>query len=193
MKQALATAATRPAPEPTPPAPPSEPSQEAAAPENNPPSAVEMAFCAFLFEHEREARLASLLKDCAPGELFAHPFTRQFVRAWLEGAETEQDALAQLKGKLAAHEVPWLEKILLGSDRGALSEWSLEQMAEDFLRRLWVLALQRLLAHMPQAGDPETARRRLSVSMLVRQFKGASWATLVPRMKGATLALPPGI
>jgi len=163
-------------------------SQDAAAPENNPPPNPEMAFCAFLFENERNAEMASVLASCAPCEIFSHEFTRRFVKAWRVDAETGTDAISALRKELPPSETVWLDRILLGSSQSAYSELSPERILEDFLRRFWAAAIRRRLSHAPSAGDPAVDRARLSLSLLARQFQKAPWQQIVTKMTPATLA-----
>ena len=168
-------------------------SEDAAAPENNPPSKTEMAFCAFLFENERNPEMASTLASCAPYEIFAHEFTRRFVRAWREEAETGSNSIAALRVELRPAEAALLDEILLGSSRSAFSELTSERILEDYLRRFWSDAINRRISQLPASLDQASDRARLSFSLLARQFRKAPWQQIVPRMTSATLASCDGI
>jgi len=165
-----------------------DPVEDASAPENNPPSKTEMAFCAFLFENERNPEMASVLASCAPYDLFAHEFTRRFVKAWRTEAETGTDSIVALRSELPAAEAAWLDKILLGSSRSAFSELSQERILEDYLRRFWSDAVNRRLSQLAASPDQASDRARLSLSLLARQFRKAPWQQIVSRMTSSTLA-----
>ena len=150
------------------------------------PSRAEMAFCSFLFENEGNAELASVVASCAPAELFAHDFTRRFVEAWRKRVETGADSIIALREELSPDDAARLDEILMGTDRGALSELGPARILQDFLRRFWADAIRRKLAQLPVA-DQELDRERLSLSLLARQFLKSPWQKIVPLMTPTTL------
>jgi len=152
------------------------------------PSRMEMAFCSFLYENEGNAELASIIASCAPDELFAHDFTRRFVKAWRKKVETGADAIVELRSELSPDDAACLDEILLGTDRGALSELGPVRILEDFLRRFWSEAIRRRIAQLP-LSDPAADNERLSLSLLSRQFLKSPWQKIVPHMIPATLAI----
>ena len=145
-----------------------------------------MAFCSFLFENEGNAELASVVASCAPAELFAHDFTRRFVEAWRKRVETGADSIIALREELSPDDAARLDEILMGTDRGALSELGPARILQDFLRRFLADAIRRKLAQLPVA-DQELDRERLSLSLLARQFLKSPWQKIVPLMTPTTL------
>ncbi|MCQ2389351.1 MAG: DNA primase [Kiritimatiellae bacterium] len=164
------------APEPPP------PDEDAGSPANNPPSAREMAFMEFLFENERDPDLAALVAQCAPEGLFAHPFTRGFVRAWLAAAKSGGDEIAELRDALPPAECAWLDAVLLGTQRASMSELGPVEILQDFLRQLWTDRVRRQLGALDAASTPGNDRRRLELTMLSRKFQRDRWETLAPLM-----------
>ena len=163
-------------------------SEDAGAEENNPPPKTELSFCAFLFENDRNAEMASVLASCAPDGIFAHEFTRRFVKAWRTETEAGTDAISALRAELPPAEAAWLDDILLGSSRSVLSELPPLRILEDYLRRFWSDAIRRRLSALPQATTPEADRARLSLTVLARKFRKAPWQQIVPQMTQSTLA-----
>ena len=155
------------------PSPPT--SEDAAAPENNPPPKAEMALMEFLFGNGPDGLLAELLESYAPEALFAHDFTRAFVDAYVRETRGEDDALADLGKTLPAADVRLLEGIFVAKERAALSELEPRQILEDFLRRLWAEAVRRRLGGLPIRGDEGLERRRLELSVRMRKLKSAPW------------------
>ena len=149
--------------------------EDAAAPENNPPSPTEMALMEFLFGNGPDGQLADMLESYAPDGLFAHDLTRTFVRAYGRETRGEPDALANLGKKLSTMEALRLEEVFLAKERAALSELEPARILEDFLRRLWSEAVRRRLGELPIRGDAELERRRLDLSVRMRKFKSAPW------------------
>ena len=168
--------------------PPVVSAEDAAAPENNPPSKMEMALMEFLFGNGPDGRLADMLASYAPDALFRHGLTQAFVRAYERETHGEPDALANLGKKLSPAEACRLETVFLARERAALSELSPSRILEDFLRRLWAEAVRRRLGELPLQGDAGLERRRLELSVTMRKFKSASWKVASSFMLAATLA-----
>ena len=152
-----------------------EASEDAAAPENNPPPPTEMALMEFLFGNGPDGQLADMLESYAPDELFANDLTRAFIRAYACETRGEPEALANLGKDLPAAEALRLEEVFLAKERAALSELEPARILEDFLRRLWSEAVRRRLGKLPVRGDAELERRRLELSVRMRKLKSAPW------------------
>ena len=155
--------------------PTSHTSEDAAAPENNPPPKTEMALMEFLFGNGPDGPLAEMLESYAPAVLFAHDFTRSFVAAYVRETRGEDEALTSLGKTLPAADVRLLEGIFIARERAALSELAPRQILEDFLRRLWSDAVRRRLGALPVQGDETLERHRLELSVRMRKFKSAPW------------------
>ena len=150
------------------------PDVDAAAPENNPPSARERAFCEFLFDHEHDVSLVELVEKYATDDVLTHPFTRRFVAAWRAGC-ADGGNLEALLDELPPAECAWLNAILMANDRSGLSELSAERILQDFLRQLWMEAVRRRQGELPVESTPENDLRRLNYSTCIRRLQRDSW------------------
>ena len=150
-------------------------SEDAAAPENNPPPRTETALMEFLFGNGPDGQLADMLESYAPDTIFIHALTRGFVRAYVQETRGNEQAMAELRGTLSETDGALLEGVFLSRERASLSELEPVRILEDFLRRLWVDAIRRCLGELPARGDAELERRRLSLSMRMRKLKNAPW------------------
>ena len=150
-------------------------SEDAAAPENNPPPRTETALMEFLFGNGPDGQLADMLESYAPDTIFRHALTRGFVRAYVQETRGNEQAMAELRGTLSETDGALLEGVFLSRERASLSELEPARILEDFLRRLWGDAIRRRLGELPARGDAELERRRLSLSMRMRKLKNAPW------------------
>jgi len=150
-------------------------SEDAAAPENNPPPRTEMALMEFLFGNGPDGQLADRLESYAPDMIFRHALTRGFVRAYVQETRGNEQAMAELRGTLSETDGALLEGVFLSRERAALSELEPARILEDFLRRLWSDAIRRRLGELPARGDAELERTRLELSVRMRKLKNAPW------------------
>jgi len=153
----------------------SQPSEDAAAPENNPPSRTEMALMEFLFGNGPDGQLAEMLESYASDMIFRHALTRGFVHAYVQETRGNEQAMAELRGTLSETDGALLEGVFLSRERASLSELEPARILEDFLRRLWGDAIRRRLGEMPARGDAELERTRLELSVRMRKLKNAPW------------------
>ena len=164
------------------------PSEDAAAPENNPPPDSEMALMEFLYGLGDDAQIADMLENYAPDVLFVHHITGAFVRAYVREARGGVDAIANLKNDIPEAELDVLEKIYLSQNRAAYSELEPAENLRKALGRLWFDAVCRRLKSLPVEGDAELMRRRSSLSMLSRKFKTKPWRVACQEMRSEVLA-----
>ena len=156
-------------------APSPHPSEDASAPENNPPPKTETALMEFLFGNGPDGTLADMLESYAPDTIFRHALTRGFVHAYVQEARGNEQAMAELRGTLSETDGSLLEGVFLSRERASLSELEPARILEDFLRRLWGDAIRRCLGALPARGDAELERRRLSLLMRMKRIKSAPW------------------
>lgn len=141
-----------------------------------PPPPREMTLCEFLFSHEGDVTLLELVQRFTPNEVFVHDFTRKFVAAWR--AEIEQpggDAFARLRGELPVDECAWLDGVLLGNERIALSELEPVRILQDLLRQIWIVAVRRRQGLLPAESSPQNDVVRLTLSAHARTLQRAPW------------------
>ena len=150
-------------------------SEDAAAPENNPPPRTETALMEFLFGNGPDGQLADMLESYAPDMIFMHALTRGFVHAYVQETRGNEQAMAELRGKLSETDGMLLEGVFLSRERASLSELEPARILEDFLRRLWGDAIRRRLGELPARGDAELERTRLELSVRQRKLKNAPW------------------
>jgi DNA primase len=150
-------------------------SEQASAPENNPPPSSEMALMEFLFGLGVEPQIADMLEVYAPKELFAHNVTGCFVKAYIRETRGETDAIVNLKNELQPNESWVLEEVFLSQNRAAFSELEPADNLRKGLCRFWFDAVCRKLKELPSEGDVELMRKRSRLSMLSRKFKTMPW------------------
>jgi len=150
-------------------------SEDAAAPENNPPPRTEMALMEFLFGNGPDGQLTEMLESYAPDTIFQHALTCGFVHAYVQETRGNEQAMAELRGTLSAADGALLEGVFLSRERASLSELDPARILEDFLRRLWGDAIRRRLGELPARGDAELERHRLSLLMRMKRIKSAPW------------------
>ena len=148
----------------------------------------ELALCGFLFKHEHDKALAEVVGECAPPELFAHDFTRGFIRAWLRGNDGgETDEFAVFCHGLSPDESRWFDRVS-SDERDSLCEKSPLQQLQDLLRLLWYDATMRRLGMMESVSNEDADSKRLRYSMLARKFQRGAWHVVRPLMKAKNLA-----
>lgn len=151
-------------------------SEQASAPENNPPPNSEMALMEFLFGLEgADHQIADMLEAYVHDGLFTHNVTGEFVKAYIRETRGETDAIVNLKKALPSNEAWVLEEIFISKNRAAFSELEPADNLRKELCRFWFEAVRRKLRDLPLDGDAELRRRRYSLSMLSRKFKTKPW------------------
>ena len=146
-------------------------SEDAAAPENEPPRSTEMALMEFLFDNRYSTQLADMLEAYALDPVFVHRLTRAFVAAYIREARGEQDALMQIGGGLSVAEARMLETVFLACGRAAKSGLEPDDILRGLLRRLWAEAVRRRLGEMPVSDDADASNRRLALTVNVKSFQ----------------------
>ncbi|MBE6397426.1 MAG: DNA primase [Lentisphaerae bacterium] len=164
------------------------PSEDAAAPENNPPPDSEMVLMEFLYGLGGNAQIADMLESYAPDALFAHYITGTFVRAYVRETRGEVDSILNLRNEIPEAEFGVLEEIFLSQNRAAFSELEPAENLRKTLGRLWFDAVCRRLRSLPTEGDAELMRRRSRLSMLSRKFKTKPWRVACQEMRVDVLA-----
>ena len=150
------------------------PNHDAAAPENNPPSARERTFCEFLFDHEHDGSLLPLVEEYAVDAVLPHPFTRRFVAAWRAGC-SDGSSLESLLDALPSAECAWLNEILMANSKSVLSELTPVQILKNFLRQFWMEAVRRRQGMLSVDSSPENDLLRLNYSTCIRRLQRDSW------------------
>ena len=120
--------------------------------------------------------------------ILSHPFTKAFVKAWLEGIADGTDAITALRDSLPPEMCVWLDHILLNEEKSASCELSPEQILQGFLRRLWMEAVQRRQGELPAASSPENDMARLRYSTNIRKLQRMDWERARALMRTETLA-----
>ena len=162
--------------------------EDAASPRVNPPPTAETAFCEFLKEHEHNASLAPLVSEYVPDVILSHPFTKAFVKAWLEGIAGGTDAITSLRDSLPPETCVWLDHILLNEEKSTSCELSPEQILQGFLRKLWMEAVRRRQGELPAESTQENDMARLRYSTNIRHLQRDKWERASALMRTETLA-----
>lgn len=162
-------------------------SEQANAPENNPPPDTEMALMEFLFGLGADSQIADMLEAYVHDGLFAHNVTGEFVKGYVRETRGEVDAIVNLKNELPPNEAWVLEEIFLSQNRAAFSELEPSDNLRKVLCRFWFEAVCRKLKELPLEGDTELMRKRSRLSMLSRKFKTMPWHVASQSMRAETL------
>ena len=162
-------------------------SEQASAPENNPPPNSEMALMEFLFGLGADPQIADMLEAYVHDGLFAHNVTGGFVKAYIRETRGETDAIVNLKNELSSNEAWVLEEIFFSQNRAAFSELEPADNLRKVLCRFWFDAVCRKLKELPLEGDGELMRRRSRLSMLSRKFKTMPWHVASQSMRSEVL------
>lgn len=162
-------------------------SEQANAPENNPPPDTEMALMEFLFGLGANSQIADMLEAYVHDGLFAHNVTGAFVKGYVRETRGEVDAIVNLKNELPANESWVLEEIFFSQNRAAFSELEPADNLRKVLCRFWFDAVCRKLKELPLDGDAELMRRRSRLSMLSRKFKTMPWHVASQSMRSEVL------
>ncbi|MBP3404580.1 MAG: DNA primase, partial [Kiritimatiellae bacterium] len=162
-------------------------SEQASAPENNPPPDTEMALMEFLFGLGTNSQIADMLEAYVHDGLFAHNVTGGFVKAYVRETRGETDAIVNLKNELPPNEAWVLEEIFFSQNRAAFSELEPSDNLRKVLCRFWFDAVCRKLKELPLEGDTELMRKRSRLSMLSRKFKTMPWHVASQSMRSEVL------
>jgi hypothetical protein len=162
-------------------------SEQANAPENNPPPDTEMALMEFLFGLGADSQIADMLEAYVHDGLFAHNVTGEFVKGYVRETRGEVDAIVNLKNELPSNESWVLEEIFFSQNRAAFSELEPADNLRKVLCRFWFDAMCRKLKELPLEGDTELMRKRSRLSMLSRKFKTLPWHVASQSMRSEVL------
>ena len=162
-------------------------SEQANAPENNPPPDTEMALMEFLFGLGADSQIADMLEAYVHDGLFAHNVTGEFVKGYVRETRGEVDAIVNLKNELPSNESWVLEEIFFSQNRAAFSELEPADNLRKVLCRFWFDAMCRKLKELPLEGDTELMRKRSRFSMLSRKFKTMPWHVASQSMRSEVL------
>ena len=140
-----------------------------------PPPARERAFMEFLMANEYDRALAGPVGEFLPARVFAHPFTVRFVDVWRDEAAAGEDRFAAFADALDADARGWFDAILAEAGKTQASGLSATDILQEFVRMLWADRLRRVRGGLPAAGDAETARRRMQISMDLKRLQHVKW------------------
>ena len=143
-----------------------------------PPPPAETAFCEFLLRCERlpEAKgVGQLIEACLPPCVFAHPFTGAFVKTWCAEAAGSDDLIAPWSETLPPDFRALFDALLTAPDKTQASARDVVDLAQDFVRTLWVAHLKRLRGNLPAAGDEDASRTRMDLTLKIKRLPTAPW------------------
>ena len=140
-----------------------------------------MAFCEFLLanEYAEEAkRLDGLVGELLPREVFAHDFTWSFIETWRTEIAKGGDLIAPWSDALPPQERAWFDQLLLGQNRAMASGFEISDIAEDFVRALWVEHLKRLRGDLPASGDAAADLKRMKITLDLKRLNSVKWSSV---------------
>ena len=159
--------------DPNSPDPDSEPPEQAV-----PPPERETALMAFLMANEYERTLDGMVGQFLPPFVFGHDFTRRFVETWRDESARGEDLFGAFADGLEGAESMWMDRVLLEAGRFQASGLKPTDILQDFIRALWRDRLMRVRGNLPAAGVPEADELRLKISLDLKRFSQARWATV---------------
>ncbi len=125
--------------------------------------------------NEYDRTLEGLVGEFLPPHLFAHAFTARFVEVWRGEAAAGEDRFAAFAESLDADARGWFDAILAEAGKTQASGLSATDILQEFVRALWADRLRRVRGDLPAAGDAETARRRMRISMDLKRLQQVKW------------------
>ena len=155
---------------------------------STPPAPIEMALCSFLMANEYDKALAGIVGECLQRSVFGNDFTARFVSAWCDEAAAGEDRLSAFAEGLGIREREWFDAVLRASGNASASALDSSDILRDFVRSLWTESLKRERGALPASDDPETERRRFSITTDLKRLSRADWRETMeiikPYMKG---------
>lgn len=146
-----------------------------------PPPPLEFAFCEFLLANEDAAeakKLDGLIGEFLPREVFLHDFTWAFVETWRREIAEGVDYIAPWSDGLEPTKRAWFDRILLKQHHAIESGLGIFEIAEDFVRKLWVDRLRRVRGNLPALGDAAVDEKRLKITLDLQRLNAVKWATV---------------
>lgn len=146
-----------------------------------PPPPLELAFCEFLLanEYADEAKnLDGLIGEFLPREVFLHDFTWAFIETWRREIAEGADYVAPWSDGLLPTERAWFDRILLKQHHALESGLGIFEIAEDFVRKLWLDHLKRVRGNLPAVGDVAVDEKRLKITLDLQRLNTVKWATV---------------
>ena len=146
-----------------------------------PPPPKEMAFCEFLLanEYSDEAKnLDGLIGEFLPREVFAHDFTWAFVETWRAEIAQGGDLIAPWSDALPPEERAWFDRLLMNQHRTLESSLDVSDIAEEFVRRLWIEHLTRIRGALPATGDAAADLKRMKITLDLKRLNSVKWSSV---------------
>ena len=157
------------------------------------PNEAEMLLCEMLVEHEQEISVLNLVISHLPFDIIVHPFTRDVVRAIIDGNRSGQDILADLYKKTETELIPLFDTLLNHKHKMLCStEATPEEAVQDIIKRLWIIHYRREQGDMPAESTPENDIKRLNLSCLIKKLETGTWAEINIHMQSFGESLPAG-
>lgn len=151
-----------------------------------PPNETEMLLCEMLIEHEQEVDVLNLVISHLPFDVIAHPFTRDVVRAIIEGCRSGRDLLAALYRVTEPGLVPVFDSLLNHKHKMLCStEATPEEAVQDIIRRLWMIHYRREQGALPAESTPENDMQRLKLSCLIKELQTGVWSRINKYMQSS--------
>ena len=140
-----------------------------------------MALCEFLLanEYSEEAKkLDGLVGEFLPREVFAHDFTWAFVETRRTEITEGGDLIAPWSDALPPQERAWFDQLLLGQNRAMASGIEASDIAEDFVRALWIERLKRIRGDLPATGDAAADLKRMKITLDLKRLNSVKWSSV---------------
>ena len=149
-----------------------------------PPPSCEFAFLGFLLDNESNEMLPQLVSDLLPEKVFANEFTRQFVRAWHESRESNEDRIKELGEKLSFPENRWFSHVIT-AEMGKSNACALPvfDIFQDFVRELWMRRIKTERGNMTDDGSEEFVKKRMELTLMLKKLGNDSWSNVEEAIK----------
>lgn len=132
--------------------------------EDEPPSDLEIEFMAYLTANEDSpGAVAEVLREYLPEGVFAHGFTRRFVREWLERGTVEPEE----------GERKWMDAVL--SRAATFSAAADPLQLQSYVREIWRRFVSAKRLALPAGGDAEAQNAQMALASAYQRLRSLPW------------------
>ncbi len=142
-----------------------------------PPPQVERAFLGFLLSADSAEDVLREVTELLPADVLSHELSRQVFAHWQATfAAPEEDALAAYVRTLDPRRRGWFDAAFAEGPHTDASVLAPLELAQGFIRSLWVAYLTRRRGELPARDEDEaTVRERLALTLAISLIRTKPW------------------
>ena len=143
----------------------------------SPPPKDELAACAFLLEFEHDAELLDFVNAHIPASLFTHRLTHGLAKAIFLDTSACSGPVQEYLASLPPEDKAVIGGLLIQEHKTAFArEFSKEEAAQSFIRKLWIKELTRIRETLDATDDtPENASRLFALTIQGKKIANDPW------------------